>query len=98
MINRSDESVAADEIEECLRTHSLIHEVSVLVNAVGEQQETIHAIVVARAAATLAELRAFLEQQVAAFKWPARQTLVDSLPLTPMGQVNKQQLAAQLAE
>ncbi|WP_037388017.1 hypothetical protein [Serratia symbiotica] len=48
MINRSGESFAADEIEECLRAHSLIHEVSVLVDAVGEQQETIHAIVVAR--------------------------------------------------
>lgn len=53
-------------------------------------------LLLSRAAATLAELRAFLEQQVAAFKWPARQTLVDSLPLTPMGQVNKQH--AQLAE
>ena len=97
-INRHGESVAADEIEECLRAHPLVRDVTVLADAVGEQQEAIHAVVIAHSPLTLAEMRAFLEQQqVAPFKWPDRLTLVDAFPLTPIGKINKQALAARLA-
>ncbi|WOA52085.1 (2,3-dihydroxybenzoyl)adenylate synthase [Dickeya solani] len=98
MINRHGESVAADEIEECLRAHPLVRDVTVLADSVGEQQEAIHAVVIAYTPFTLAEMRAFLEQQqVASFKWPDRLTLIDAFPLTPIGKINKHALAARLA-
>lgn len=97
-INRHGESVAADEIEECLRAHPLVRDVTVLAETLAEQQEAIHAVVIAHSPLTLAEMRAFLEQQqVAPFKWPDRLTLVDAFPLTPIGKINKQALAARLA-
>lgn len=95
-INRHGESIAADDIERCLRAHPLVDEVAVIAEAQGEQHEVIHAVVVAKTPITLVELRAFLERQgVAVNKWPDRLSLVDAMPLTAIGKVNKKALSAQ---
>ncbi len=56
--------------------------------------EDVAALVVLREGveATPAELRAYLRQEVAAYKYPRQVVLVDDLPLGPTGKVVKREL------
>lgn len=98
VINRNGETIAADEIEDCLRAHPAIRDVAVIADHAGSEQEIVHAVVIAEGELTLPALRRWLEQQhLVAWKWPERLTLTSSFPLTPIGKVNKKALAASLS-
>ncbi|QZN97549.1 (2,3-dihydroxybenzoyl)adenylate synthase [Symbiopectobacterium purcellii] len=92
-INRHGESVAAGDIEDALRLHPAVRDVAVVTGL----DETVHAVVVAKRSLLLADLCAFLEQQgVPLSRWPDALSVVKTLPLTPMGKINKQALTARL--
>jgi mycobactin salicyl-AMP ligase len=99
VINRHGESIAADEIEACLRDHPAVRDAAVFAGR-GEGGEIIHAAVISDDPGLgLAEIRAFCaELKLAPFKWPDRLSHVRALPLTPIGKVDKRRLAAQLEE
>ncbi|MEZ3500169.1 (2,3-dihydroxybenzoyl)adenylate synthase [Pantoea sp. KPR_PJ] len=98
-INRGGEKIAAEEIENLLQRHSdVIHAalVSMQDELMGEKS---CAFIVARQAVKPVALRRHLrELGVAEYKLPDRITLVDQLPLTPVGKVDKKRLRQQLAD
>jgi len=98
-INRGGEKIAAEEIENLLHRHpQVIHAalVSMEDSLMGEKS---CAFIVARSVLKPVVLRRHLrELGVAEFKLPDRIECVDSLPLTPVGKVDKKRLRQQLAE
>ncbi|CCG85711.1 (2,3-dihydroxybenzoyl)adenylate synthase [Erwinia piriflorinigrans] len=97
-INRGGEKIAAEEIENLLLSHEdVIHAalVSMEDRLMGEKS---CAFIVARNVLKPALLRRYLRTLgVAEFKLPDRIECVDSLPLTPVGKVDKKYLREQLA-
>lgn len=97
-INRGGEKIAAEEIENLLLRHpEVIHAALVSVEdaLMGEKS---CAIIVAKSALKPVVLRRYLrELGIAEFKLPDRFEFTDSLPLTPVGKVDKKLLRQQLA-
>ncbi len=62
--------------------------------------EAVHAVVICDDRdLTLNDIRAFFtRQRVAAYKWPDKLSHVERFPLTPIGKVDKRQLATILRE
>jgi 2,3-dihydroxybenzoate-AMP ligase len=100
VINRHGESIAADEIEACLRDHPAIRDAAVFADQQAGYDEAIHAAVISDdAALTLNDVRAFFANlKVAAYKWPDKLSHIRQFPLTPIGKVDKRQLATLLRE
>ncbi|WP_224742062.1 (2,3-dihydroxybenzoyl)adenylate synthase [Bradyrhizobium sp. 2S1] len=100
VINRHGESIAADEIEACLREHPAIRDAAVFADSSAGFDEAVHAAVISDdAALTLNDIRAFFaNRQIAAHKWPDKLSHVQQFPLTPIGKVDKRQLAVSLQE
>ncbi len=98
-INRGGEKIAAEEIENLLQRHpQIIHTALVSMNdeLMGEKS---CAFIVATAPLKPAQLRRYLrEQGVAEFKLPDRVVQQQTLPLTPVGKVDKKALRHWLAE
>ena len=98
-INRGGEKIAAEEIENLLMRHDdVIHAALVSVDdeLLGEKS---CAWIVARQPIKPVTLRRHLrELGVAEFKLPDRIVLVEQLPLTAVGKVDKKRLRQQLAE
>ncbi|MGH4024509.1 MAG: (2,3-dihydroxybenzoyl)adenylate synthase [Pseudonocardiaceae bacterium] len=102
VINRGGENVSATELEEELLAHPDIAAAAVLPLAAEDVGEIVcAAIVVADVAPRppkLKEIRAYLrERGLARFKYPDRLLVVDDLPLTGVGKVDKKALT-KLAE
>ncbi|MGC4067117.1 MAG: AMP-binding protein [Polyangiaceae bacterium] len=96
-ILRGGEKIDALELEQWLRTHPDVADVAVTGLADVELGERIAAFLVCRTGATvtLPGVRRFLrELGLAEFKLPDRLTLLDALPLTPVGKVDKRALVA----
>ncbi|KJS99666.1 enterobactin synthase subunit E, partial [Salmonella enterica subsp. enterica serovar Heidelberg str. SARA36] len=97
-INRGGEKIAAEEIENLLLRHpAVIHAalVSMEDELLGEKS---CAYLVVKEPLRAVQVRRFLrEQGVAEFKLPDRVECVASLPLTPVGKVDKKQLRQRLA-
>ncbi|WP_445222790.1 (2,3-dihydroxybenzoyl)adenylate synthase (plasmid) [Bradyrhizobium sp. Pa8] len=100
VINRHGESIAADEIEACLRDHPAVRDAAVFADPQTGYDEAVHAAVISDdATLTLNDIRAFFASlSVAAYKWPDRLSHVRQFPLTPIGKVDKRQLATLLRE
>lgn len=97
-INRGGEKIAAEEIENLLLRHpAVIH--AALVSMDDELMgEKSCAWLVVKEPLRAVQVRRFLrEQGVAEFKLPDRVECVESLPLTPVGKVDKKQLRQWLA-
>ena len=98
-INRGGEKIAAEEIENLLQRHpAILHAalVSMSDELLGEKS---CAFIVATQAVKAVQLRRHLrEQGIAEFKLPDRFVFTDTLPLTPVGKVNKKLLRQQLVE
>lgn len=62
-----------------------------------EMGQRVGAAVVARAPVTLGELRAHCRELIAYFKLPERLLIVDHIPYSDTGKVNRRQLAALIA-
>jgi amino acid adenylation domain-containing protein len=84
------------EIEAALLHHPLVREAVVEAGESPDGQRRLLAYV-GCAGVTVAELRAFLQEQLPAYLLPSAYLLVATLPLTPHGKVDRQALAGQLA-
>ncbi len=96
-INRGGEKIAAEEIENLLLRHSDVINAALVSMPDALMGEKSCAYIIANAPLKPVVLRRHLrEQGVADFKLPDRFIQVDSLPLTPVGKVDKKRLREQL--
>jgi long-chain acyl-CoA synthetase len=94
LIIRGGYNVYPREIEEVLYEHPAVREAAVLGVPHDEYGEEVGAAVVLKdgASATPDELRAFVKEQVAAYKYPRVVWLVDDLPKGPTGKILKREI------
>ncbi|MEU5695820.1 AMP-binding protein [Actinosynnema sp. NPDC020468] len=95
VVNRAGEKVSVPELELLLAAHPAVRGVGVVAVPDASLGEKTCAVVVAREAApTLEELRDYLSGGgLAAFKLPDRLVVVDALPHTPAGKLDRRALA-----
>ncbi|WP_158783487.1 (2,3-dihydroxybenzoyl)adenylate synthase [Pantoea sp. BAV 3049] len=97
-INRGGEKIAAEEIENLLLRHEAVLHVALVSMDDSLLGEKSCAFIVGLRPVRAVEIRRYLrELGVAEFKLPDRIETVDSLPLTPVGKVDKKQLRERLA-
>ncbi|MFI9150269.1 long-chain fatty acid--CoA ligase [Streptomyces sp. NPDC053367] len=96
MIIRGGYNVYPREIEEVLHEHPAVGLAAVVGVAHPHLGEEIAAAVVLRpgAQATSDELREFVKERVAAYKYPREVWLVDKLPTGPSGKILKREISA----
>jgi 2,3-dihydroxybenzoate-AMP ligase len=98
-INRGGEKIAAEEVENHLLAHPLVHDASVVAVPDPYLGERTCAYVILRAGAEPpkpAALKRFVrERGLAAYKVPDRVEFVDAFPQTGIGKVSKRDLRAQ---
>ncbi len=94
LIIRGGYNVYPREIEELLYEHPAVREAAVIGVPHDEFGEEIGAAVTLKdgAVATEAELREFVKQQVAAYKYPRELWFVDELPKGPTGKILKREI------
>ena len=94
MIIRGGFNVYPREIEEVLHEHPAVAEAAVVGIPHPELGEEVGAAVALKpgASATEDELRAFVKQRVAAYKYPRRVWLVDELPKGPTGKILRREV------
>jgi len=100
LIIRGGENISPKEIEDVLHTHPAIKEVAIVAMPHERLQETVCAFVIPHAGATmdLASIAAFLQTAgLAKQKCPERIEIVDDLPRTASGKVQKNVLRDQIA-
>ncbi|MGH9297932.1 MAG: AMP-binding protein, partial [Acidimicrobiales bacterium] len=101
LVNRGGEKISAEEVEDMLLSHRDVAIVSCVPMPDPVLGERMCAFVVAREGSrlTLADLTGLLtERGLARFKHPERLELVDELPLSPFGKVQKNVLSARIGE
>jgi long-chain acyl-CoA synthetase len=94
MIIRGGYNVYPREVEEVLYEHPAVREAAVLGVPHAELGEEVGAAVALKDGAhvDVDELRAFVKDQVAAYKYPRHIWLVDELPKGPTGKILKRQI------
>jgi long-chain acyl-CoA synthetase len=94
LIIRGGYNVYPREIEELLYEHPAVREAAVVGMPHDEYGEEVGAAVALKegAEATSEELRDFVKEQVAAYKYPRRVWLVDELPKGPTGKILKREI------
>jgi long-chain acyl-CoA synthetase len=94
MIIRGGYNVYPREIEEALHEHPAVAEVAVIGMPHAELGEEVGAAVALKpgASATTAELQQFVKERVAAYKYPRRVWLVESLPKGPTGKILRREV------
>ena len=97
-INRGGEKFGPIEVEEALRTHPAVSDVAVAGITDEEMGQRVGAAVVTRLPVTLDELRSHCRDFIAYFKLPERLAIVDRIPYSDTGKVNRRQLALLIAE
>jgi long-chain acyl-CoA synthetase len=102
LIIRGGYNVYPREIEEVLYEHPAVREAAVVAIPHDELGEEVGAAVALKdgARASAAELRDYVKDQVAAYKYPRQVWFVDELPKGPTGKILKRSIAvpAELAE
>lgn len=95
LIIRGGYNVYPREVEEALHEHPAVAQAVVIGMPHDTLGEEVGAAVVLKAGASAdpAELRAFVKQRVAAYKYPRRIWLVDSLPVGPTGKLLRREVA-----
>jgi 2,3-dihydroxybenzoate-AMP ligase len=100
LINRGGEKISAEEIENLLLAHPAVREAAAVAMPHPVLGEQTCAYLVLRPEETLdlAALCAYLEERrVARFKWPERLEILDALPVTNVGKVDKKKLRDDIA-
>jgi acyl-CoA synthetase (AMP-forming)/AMP-acid ligase II len=97
-INRGGEKFGPIEVEEALRSHPAVNDVAVAGVAGEETGQRVGAAVVACAPVTLEELRSHCRELIAYFKLPERLAVVDHIPYSSTGKVNRRQIAALITD
>jgi long-chain acyl-CoA synthetase len=93
VIIRGGYTVYPREVEEVLYEHPAVRQAAVLGVPHPELGEEIEAVVALRAPVTCEDLRDFVKERVAAYKYPRRISFVDELPMSPTGKILKRALA-----
>ncbi|WP_267888299.1 class I adenylate-forming enzyme family protein [Mycobacterium ostraviense] len=93
-INRGGEKFGPIEVEEALRSHPAVTDVAVAGIADEEMGQRVGAAVVVRSPVTLDELRSHCRDLIACFKLPEKLAIVEAIPYSATGKVNRRQLAA----
>ncbi|OBH45847.1 class I adenylate-forming enzyme family protein [Mycobacterium mantenii] len=96
-INRGGEKFGPTEVEEALRSHAAVLDVAVVGVADDELGQRVGAVVSACTPVTLDELRAHCRELIAYFKLPERLVIVDDIPYSSTGKINRRELAALIA-
>jgi long-chain acyl-CoA synthetase len=97
-INRGGEKFGPIEVEEALRSHPAVSDVAVAGIDDEEMGQRVGAAVVARSPVTLDELRSHCRGLIAHFKLPERLVIVETIPYSDTGKINRRQLAALIAD
>jgi 2,3-dihydroxybenzoate-AMP ligase len=100
LINRGGEKISAEEIENLLLAHPAVLEAAAVAmpHAVLGEQTCAYLVLRPDEALDLPALSAYLEGRgVARFKWPERLEIVDALPVTNVGKVDKKKLRDDIA-
>jgi 2,3-dihydroxybenzoate-AMP ligase len=100
LINRGGEKISAEEIENLVLAHPAVREAAAVAMPHPVLGEQTCAYVVLRPDGTmdLAVLSAYLDSRgVARYKWPERIEIVDALPVTNVGKVDKKKLRDDIA-
>ena len=92
MVIRGGFNIYPREIEEVLYEHPAVREAAVIGVPHPELGEEVGAAVVLKAEATAAELRDFVKQRVAAYKYPRHVWFLDELPKGPTGKILKREI------
>lgn len=85
-------------MEEALRSHPAVSDVAVAGIADDEMGQRVGAAVVARKPVTLEELRSHCRALIAYFKLPEKLAILDHIPYSATGKVNRRELAAVIAD
>jgi acyl-CoA synthetase (AMP-forming)/AMP-acid ligase II len=96
-INRGGEKFAPSEVEEVVRAHPAVRDVAAVGVADPEMGHRVGVAVVASAPLDLEELRSFCRGRIANFKVPERLLIVQEVPLTDFGKVDRKDLRARFA-
>ncbi|NUT21757.1 MAG: AMP-binding protein [Hamadaea sp.] len=99
-INRGGEKISAEEVESFAREHPAVREAAAVALPDPEYGEVVclYAVPVSVESVQLAEIHAvMLDAGVAKFKLPQHLVVVDALPLTGVGKVDKKALRADAA-
>jgi len=96
-INRGGEKFGPIEVEEALRTHPAVSDVAVAGVPDDEMGQRVGAAVVTRAPVTLEDLRSHCRELIAYFKLPERLIIVDQIPYSDTGKVNRARLATMIS-
>ncbi|WP_326633798.1 long-chain fatty acid--CoA ligase [Nonomuraea fuscirosea] len=92
VIIRGGYTVYPREVEEVLYEHPAVRQAAVIGVPHAGLGEEIEAVVALRAPVTGEELRDFVRERVAAYKYPRRLSFVDELPMSPTGKILKRAL------
>ncbi len=98
LINRGGEKIAPREIDEVLESHPAVKEAVAFGVPHPTWGEEVAAAVVLVAPATEKELLAYSRERLADFKVPKRLHIVESIPRTPTGKVQRRFVAEQLLQ
>ncbi len=97
LINRGGEKVSPREIDEVLLMHSAVAEAVCFGIADRVYGEEVAAAVVLKAAATAADLIAHCHLSLADFKCPKTIYIVEAIPRTATGKIQRRNVAAEIA-
>jgi acyl-CoA synthetase (AMP-forming)/AMP-acid ligase II len=97
LIIRGGENISPLEVEEALTAHPSVREAVCFGIPDEKYGETVAAAVAATAPVTSRELRAFCAERLASFKVPTVVHVLDELPRTPTGKVQRRRMPALLA-
>jgi long-chain acyl-CoA synthetase len=92
LVIRGGYNVYPREVEEVMYEHPAVREVAVIGVPHPELGEEVGAAVALKGEATPAELRAFVKERVAAYKYPRHVWIVDELPKGPTGKILKREI------
>ena len=98
LINRGGEKIAPREIDEVLESHPAVKEAVAFGVPHPTWGEEVAAAVVLTGPATEKELLAYCRERLADFKVPRHLHIVESIPRTPTGKVQRRFVAEQLAQ
>nr|WP_223819603.1 hypothetical protein [Cupriavidus cauae] len=98
MIVTGGENVYSKEVEDVLAGHPAISEVAVVGMPHPEWGESVAAVVVAKADASVdvEDIQAYCAERLAKYKVPRQVRVVEAMPRTPTGKVMKYQLRERL--
>jgi long-chain acyl-CoA synthetase len=96
-INRGGEKFAPSEVEEVVRAHPAVRDVAAVGVTDPEMGHRVGVAVVTGVPLDIDEVRAFCKGRIANFKQPERLLIVDELPLTDFGKVDRKELRARFA-